>query len=311
MRKLSAILAKGRLLKFPDGSSPSRTDAIKSLLSILWENSDLKSGGLSQEQILSTVLEREEELPTGAGLGFAFPHARIEGLKCEGQVAFGICSEGVGFGAADGIGAKFIMLSVIPASTPNFILRTRSALIGMLSSPELRAKMLAAQNADEIWALIDGNGTKTEKDVLAKDIMRKPVVTGNDGMTLRDAVLMMSKAKTDVLPVVDAEGRFVGDVTIKELLAHGMPEFFYSLKTVSFVRHMDPFEGYFAIDRTLKLKDMKSLKDTSVLPPDATLMEIVFELTVKGRKMAHVVEDGKLLGVIDRSFLIDKILLTA
>jgi len=309
--RLSSIISKERTVKLPPGAPLSKADASERLISAVFESQDGKGLPFSKEQALAAVLEREAELPTGVGHGFAFPHARLEGLRFGPIAALAVAPEGVDFGAADGVPAKFILLCVVPSSSPNFILRTRSALIGMLSNPAFQAEILAANDADAIWRLVDGHGAKAEQDVLAKDIMRKPLATGNVSMTLRDAVLTMSKAKADILPVLDDEGRFIGDVTIKELLSHGIPEFFFNLKTVSFVRHMDPFEKYFSIDRTLKLGDLKTLRDVSTLPPDATIMEVVFELTVRGRKMVHVVDDGKLVGVIDRSFLIDKILLTA
>lgn len=310
--KLSGALTPERSVLLKGGGGLSKEELIKSLVTTLCGSQALKGSGLNAETALKAVLEREAEIPTGVGEGFAFPHARIEGLSCESQMLFAVCPEGVDFGSLDLKPAKFVLLSLVAAQDPNSIIRARAALINAFLAPEAQAKLLACSSSEAVWKEIDASGAEVEKDVLAKDVMRCPAAVGRDGMTLREAVLEMKRAGADVMPVLDKAGKLVGDVTVKELLGMGIPEFFFNLKTVSFVRHMDPFEKYFSVDSKLKLSEMKTLRDMSTLPPDATLMEIVFELTAKGRKLVHVVDgDGKLLGVIDRSYLIDRILLTA
>jgi CBS domain-containing protein len=75
---------------------------------------------------------------------------------------------------------------------------------------------------------------------------------------------------------------------------------------------MNPFEKYFDVDKTLKVSDLLAKKENStlVISADATLMEIIFEMTVKNKEFLYVLsEDGKLRGVLDRYSIIDKILI--
>ena len=46
----------------------------------------------------------------------------------------------------------------------------------------------------------------------------------------------------------------------------------------------------------------------SAVPPEATVLEVVFELSVKNRTKVFVVEDGRLIGVVDRIRVLDRIL---
>ena len=48
--------------------------------------------------------------------------------------------------------------------------------------------------------------------------------------------------------------------------------------------------------------------DCAALPPDATILEIVFELSVKGHTKVFVVENERLVGVVDRIRVLDRIL---
>lgn len=55
--------------------------------------------------------------------------------------------------------------------------------------------------------------------------------------------------------------------------------------------------------------EKKALPQSTTIPMDSTLMEIVFEMTAKSKQFLYVVSDNKLMGVIDRFSIVDKILL--
>ena len=62
------------------------------------------------------------------------------------------------------------------------------------------------------------------------------------------------------------------------------------------------------IGKNLKVKDLY-VKDVDALVEDKTLVEIIFEMTVKKRSHLFVVKDDRtLIGVVDRFTIIDKIL---
>ncbi len=114
--------------------------------------------------------------------------------------------------------------------------------------------------------------------------------------------------RRSILPVVNENNRFYGEISCYDIFAFGMPDFFRQLQTISFVRHIDPFEKYFNIKKGLSVKDL-DLKEGKGIKKDSTLLEIVFEMTVKKKSKLFIVEDdGTLSGVIDRFCIIDKIL---
>jgi predicted transcriptional regulator len=58
----------------------------------------------------------------------------------------------------------------------------------------------------------------------------------------------------------------------------------------------------------MKVQDI-AIRDVEPVSQDSTLLEMIFQMTVKGRSKLYVVgEDGKLTGAIDRFCIIDKIL---
>jgi CBS domain-containing protein len=57
----------------------------------------------------------------------------------------------------------------------------------------------------------------------------------------------------------------------------------------------------------LIVKDILKSKGTAI-PEDTTLVEMIFQLAIKNKPKLFVVNDGRLVGEIDRFSIIDKIL---
>jgi predicted transcriptional regulator len=113
--------------------------------------------------------------------------------------------------------------------------------------------------------------------------------------------------------VIGENKLFIGEVSCFDLFSYGLPHFFNNLHVISFVKHMDPFEKYFKVDQEVTVKQFIEGKkrDNPVISSDATLMEIVFEMTVKNKELLYVLnKEGRLIGVLDRYGIIDKILMT-
>jgi CBS domain-containing protein len=157
--------------------------------------------------------------------------------------------------------------------------------------------------------LIDDSDIEVDMDLTASDIVVPQIGFIKPDMTLREAAMELHRYHSDSLPVVDDDKNFLGDISCYDLFSYGLPRFFSKLKTISFLKHMDPFEKYFHIEASVKIKSLLNKRESPVISPDATLMEIIFEMTTNNRQVVYVVKDGKMLGIIDRYNIIDKILI--
>ena len=99
------------------------------------------------------VLEREEVLSTGIGLGIAVPHAKIAGVK-EFVLALGRSRDGIDFGALDG---EPVRLAVLIAGPPDRQARYLQILAGValrLKRAEVRNALLAAKDGREMVRIL-------------------------------------------------------------------------------------------------------------------------------------------------------------
>jgi CBS domain-containing protein len=250
-------------------------------------------------------------MTTGLGDGMVFPHARMEKLT-KAYTLLGICPAGTDFQSLDQKPAQFFVLSIVPQDKANLLLLSRAAIVRFLSSQENRRAVLTAQDAFAVWQLIDKSGITMDRNILARDIMRPQLGHIDENATLKDAARTLHKYHCDSLPILDDEGHFAGDISCYDLFSHGLPDFFANLHTISFVRNMDPFEKYFQGDRDIRLSEMNIRREPPVISAEATLMEIVFEIATRNKQILYVVDENKkLLGIIDRFSIVDKILMGA
>jgi mannitol/fructose-specific phosphotransferase system IIA component (Ntr-type) len=302
--KLSQLVTMECLV--PNLKSNNKNDVLKELLS----HCDLSVEEVAETAVADAILEREAEQTTGVGEGMAFPHARIAGLT-KIHIVIGFSKDGIEFDALDKKVVHCFVLILVTRNKPNELLKTRAAIAKLLNNPKNLTALLAADTTEELHNIITTSNIEVDYEITAKDIMRPLITHISPTLTIRDAARALHLHHVDSLPVIDKQKKFHGEISCYDLFSYGLPDFFNNLHVISFVKHMNPFEKYFNVDKTLTVADLLERKSKSelVVAADATLMEIIFEMTVKNKEFLYVLSaDGKLKGILDRYSIVDKIL---
>ena len=224
------------------------------------------------------------------------------------MIAVGISRTGIDFNSLDGQPVRFIYLMISCADTPYLILQAMSAIIRFMSMPGVADRLFEKKERNGIAQEFKNDTLKAHEVIRARDIMRPIKVRALMQMSVEEVSRLMHLYHLDVLPVVDEAGKPCGQISCFEIFNYGIPDFFKHLHTVSFVRHIDPFEKYFKIKRELKVSNIVD-NECDIVLQDATLVEVIFQLTVKNKPKLFVIKDnGVLIGEIDRFSIIDKIL---
>jgi nitrogen PTS system EIIA component len=288
-------------------NAETKEDSIKILVHKLYSaHSEFKKAGYKEADILDFVLKREKEQSTGLGKNLAFPHSRIQ--KLDGLfIAIGICKKGLDYNSIDKQPVNIICLLISEEKEASLLLQGMATLVRFFNEDDNKNKVLAAKTEKEIWNVINKTNLDLSNLIYASDIMRPCKAVMSWDKTIYQTARVMHLNHLDVIPVVDENDNFKGDISCVELFSFGIPDFFFQLNTVSFVRNIDPFEKYFKSDKDVKIKDIYR-KKCGVVRSDATLVEIVFEMTTNKYSQVFVVEDEKLLGVIDSFNIVDRVL---
>jgi len=291
----------------PDLIAQTRQQAIRILVDKIFETDrNWAEGDLNSDYIYSKVIERENIQTTGLGNGIAFPHARLQ--ECTDLVvAMGVSKTGIDFASFDKRPCNIICLLISPERKPYLILQMMALLARFFADEQNIEQIRNCSSAEKIVQFLRKSVPTAAKTILARDLMKPPKKTVLLDTSLEKTTQMMHLYQLETLPVVNEENEFFGEISCLNVFAYGVPEFFRQLQTVSFIKYLDPFEKYFRVRHGLAVKDLYD-HDVRTISPDTTLMEIIFEMTAKNRSHLFVIEDGKLIGVINRFSIIDRIL---
>jgi PTS system nitrogen regulatory IIA component len=259
---------------------------------------------LSHEEILQALIQRETQRSTAVGDGIAFPHARLDKLS-QALVAVITLNEPVMFAESP---VQIICLFLVPAFDASISLKLMAQLSRMLMDSTVRAEVLAAKDTESLRNIVKEHNPRIDKTIEARDIMRPPTFSIRDDEPVSKCTHTMSVNTLHAIPVVNARQQILGEITVDRLFKYGLPEFFSKLKSVSFIAEFDPFEKYFQDERHILARDMMGTPALTV-PPNYTIMEIVFDLAIRNNTQLYVIdEDGRWIGTIDKGVVLDNVI---
>jgi len=178
----------------------------------------------------------------------------------------------------------------------------------MLSNKDVHQQVIDVQTPEALRTLFKQHNPQIDKSIIARDIMRPPRFSVQECDAISKCSHLMSVNSLQAVPVVDDQRRILGEITVDRLFRYGLPDFFSQLKSVSFIAEFDPFEKYFEDERNMLARDMM-IPSARLVPLDHTIMEIVFDLTIKPYNKLYVVDqDERWVGTIDKSTLLDNVI---
>jgi CBS-domain-containing membrane protein len=187
-------------------------------------------------------------------------------------------------------------------------LKLMAQLSRMLMDSTVRAEVLAAKDTESLRNIVKEHNPRIDKTIEARDIMRPPTFSIRDDEPVSKCTHTMSVNTLHAIPVVNARQQILGEITVDRLFKYGLPEFFSKLKSVSFIAEFDPFEKYFQDERHILARDMMGTPALTV-PPNYTIMEIVFDLAIRNNTQLYVIdEDGRWIGTIDKGVVLDNVI---
>lgn len=289
----------------PGLSSTSRDDVLEDMLNMFCTAEFLTANpGVSQAEILTALIQRDDQRSTAVGKQIAFPHARMEGLN-RAFFAMGVLPESVPFGTEP---VRIICLMLVPAADQTTSLKMMAQLSRTLSNESFREKVIQAATPEQLKKLFTRDKLHMDGPVCARDIMRLPYWSVNEDTLISECAHMMSLDHLRAVPVLDGEKRIVGQITSERLFSYGLPEFFSKLKSVSFIAEFDPFEKYFEDERDTPAAEVME-DNARIVPLDYTLMEIVFDLAILRFNKLYVTDaNGHWVGTIDQGTVLNNVI---
>ncbi|WP_300357174.1 PTS sugar transporter subunit IIA [Fusobacterium sp.] len=297
-------------LIFTDVKGTSMEEVIKEMIEKI--ASKEKNVNLRKEEITACVIKREEEISTAIGNGVAIPHARIENFNdfivAVGVVEVPFKAKVGGSASKDAVELVFLIISDILKNKN--ILKIMSAVSKLvIKYPHIADKIKTLKNTEEILKAVQEADIEIGHKITAEDVLSPNVAPVYPESTLEEVAKRLIIEHASGFPVVDKDGKFLGEITEKELIEFGMPKYLSLMKDLNFLTVGEPFEEYLVNEKTTTIEKIYRPKnDLIILDKKAPIMEICFIMVNKGVTRLYIVENGKYLGIIKRSDIIKKVL---
>ena len=297
-------------LIFTDVKGSSMEEIIKEMVEKI--ASKEKSVNLRKDEITSAVIKREQEISTAIGKGVAIPHARIENFN-DFIVAVGVVetpfrAKVEASASKDTVELVFLIISDVLKNKN--ILKIMSAVSKLvIKYPHIADKMKTIKDSAEILKAVQEADIEIGHKITAEDVLSPDIIPLSPNSTLEEVAKRFIIEHTSGLPVVDENGKFLGEITEKELIEFGMPKYPSLMQDLNFLTVGEPFEEYLVNEKTTTIENLYRSKDELIiLDRKAPIMEICFIMVSKNITRLYVVENGEYLGLIKRSDIIKKVL---
>ncbi|AVQ21072.1 phosphoenolpyruvate-dependent sugar phosphotransferase system, EIIA 2 [Fusobacterium necrophorum subsp. funduliforme ATCC 51357] len=295
---------------FPDIRKETKEEVIQEMIRrIAAKDSNIKE---KEALIQKMVLKREHEISTGIGEGVAIPHARIENFG-DFIVAIAILEKPVlaEIGASNKFEEVSLVFLIISDVLKNKnILKVMSAISRIvMKNPDVFHKMKTEKNPSKIIDYIEETGIEISHKIIAEDVLSPDIIPVHPEDTLENVAKRFILEQKTGLPVVDTDGTFLGEITERELIEYGMPDYLSLMGDLNFLTVGEPFEEYLIHEQTTSIENLYR-KDKKMIKIDrkTPIMEICFIMVYKGIHRLYVIDNGKYCGMITRSDIIKKVL---
>jgi len=298
--KLSSLLIENSILIDPPVQN--KEEAIQRVLATFEPHLD----SAARNMAFLRLMEREKRITSYVDYGVAIPHTKMEQLS---RVLVGLVTSNKGFDAQDPPDTKVHLLFLIlaPAEKNTLMLQTLAAVARVCHAKEIREAIRRTKSPARIIKQIEESGIDVKSTITAADVMVVAPAALQPETPLPDAIGKIILSPDDGLPVTDAQGKLLGEISSIEILAIGLPKYVDLLKDDTFLTQFEPFENYFRQERQLTVRDVMT-REILTCEEDTPIIKVTNMLVSGRRPRLYVVRDGKLHGIVYRRDLLSRVL---
>ena len=280
------------------GSFKTLDSAVEALVDAMAKK---KKFPADKSTVMDAVRNREELGGTVLPSGLAIPHGRLEGFQ---DLLVGLWVPAAPMETAQGR-VKMMLFALTSKSGTALYLPMLAAVSKFSQDEEAVDRLLAARDRNAVHHIIGEISLKQE--ITVEDIMVSDPITCRPDTTLADLADIFYQKNLSFVPVVGDSGELSGEVTVKDLLSRGIPDYVRQLANTRFLKSLEPFDVLLAEEDKITVAEIMRKSSRSVAP-DASVIEAATLITGKGYRHLPVVKNGKVVGIVSEMDILKKVI---
>lgn len=285
-----------------DLQARTKDEAVRELLDMLRQ----EKVTLDYDEVMRSVLEREEVESTSYGRGFALPHARTNAVN-ELYILIGVSKTGLEETGPDGVPVYVVCLLLTPSTIAKLYLQTLSGLASFARQPGVLEQVRAISNPRDLLKLISDVGVTVDKELMVKDIMRHDVVTVHPDDTLKEVANQMFRHRLSALAVTDENNKLVGVISDRDLIKAALPDYKTLISNLNYSLDVEPFEELLKREDKIKVSQLYR-EDFETTTPETRIVEVAAMMIFKDFRRVFVTEQDNLVGILLRKDIVNMII---
>lgn len=258
------------------------------------------------DEVIKSVIEREEIESTAYGHGFAFPHARTDAVK-EMYILIGVSHKGLEAKTRDNERVHVVCLLLTPSTIARLYLQALSGLAAFGRTPGIMKKILAAERPVDFVKLIADSNVTIDKELMVKDIMRHDVATVTPDDTLREVANRLFRNRLSALAVVDENNKLLGVISDRDLIRAALPDYKSLISNLNYSVEVEPFEELLKKQDKIKVAQLYR-KNFEVTSPETRIVEVAATMIFKDVRRVFVTQADNLVGVLLRKDIVNMVI---
>jgi len=255
------------------------------------------AGVISDRKAIDELVRAEVEsgdLPT-LGTQTLLAHYRSDAAN-ELAVAIGTSPAPFSFAPEKTPGARFVVLIVSPRSAARYYLKTLAGLSRLLRRSDVAEALATAGSAESFLALARAQDLLIRPELTVQDLMSRHVHAVSPEALLSEVLHLMVRHRRRGIPVVGDSGEVLGLVTDMEVLQRFLPQILGQENSTD----QPPLND-------VEVRDVMQ-RSVMCLSEDQLISDVLGGVLAEGGAQFPVVGEGKLVGMLSRGDLIEKLL---
>ena len=235
-----------------------------------------------KEEIVGAVEDREREITTAVGNSILIPHARVENSD---DIILGIAVIRKPYSVKNAMlqddKIKLVFMIIAGQTKNKLLLKIMAAISKLVQIKGKVEELCSKRDGEEIIEVIKNSEVDVSERLTAEDIVNSEIEPAKLENSLEDIAKRFMVEGITGLPVVDKKGKFIGEITERELIEYGMPKYASLFNDLSFLTVGEPFEQYFKNEKKVHVEDLYR-KNPLIVDRKMPIMELCFMMVTKG-----------------------------